>query len=117
MFEQPARVQRPSGQRAHVFDTACTARPTASTPAPASGESAGVVPVITGNSIHALVLSRAAARRAGINVQPIVYPAVPDDAARLRFFLSSTHSTEQLTHTAETVARVLAGIRAEFPVP
>ena len=55
-------------------------------------------------------------KQQGINVQPIVYPAVADDAARLRFFLSSTHSAEQLVHTAERVAVTLAEIRAEFPV-
>ena len=81
---------------------------------PAKGGS-GVVPVITGNSLHALVLSDRL-QTAGINVQPIVYPAVPDDAARLRFFLSSTHTREQLAHTADSVAATLAAIRDEMPV-
>jgi 8-amino-7-oxononanoate synthase len=52
----------------------------------------------------------------GINVQPIVYPAVADDAARLRFFLSSTHSEEQLSRTADCVRDTLAAVRAEFKV-
>jgi 7-keto-8-aminopelargonate synthetase-like enzyme len=82
---------------------------------PATGGS-GVVPVITGNSLHALVLSQRL-QTAGINVQPIVYPAVPDDAARLRFFLSSTHSEAQLAWTADTVAKTLGEIRIEFPMP
>lgn len=81
---------------------------------PAKGGS-GVVPVITGNSMHALVLSQRL-RDAGINVQPIVYPAVPDDAARLRFFLSSTHSRAQLAHTAERVAALLTEIREEYQI-
>jgi 7-keto-8-aminopelargonate synthetase-like enzyme len=80
---------------------------------PAKGGS-GVVPAVTGNSMHALLLSQRCVD-AGINVQPIVYPAVADDAARLRFFLSSTHTFEELDHTAETVARLLADIRREFP--
>ena len=79
---------------------------------PAIGGSA-VVPVITGNSMHALVLSQRLAER-GINVQPIVYPAVADDAARLRFFLSSTHSFEQLEQTAAAVAESLAAVRVEY---
>lgn len=80
---------------------------------PAAGESA-VIPVIVGNSFHALLLSDAL-KKAGINVQPILYPAVADNASRLRFFLSSLHSHAQLAMTAETVARELARIRAENP--
>ncbi len=82
---------------------------------PALGGS-GVIPVITGNSFHALVLSQRL-REQGINVQPIVYPAVPDDASRLRFFLSSTHSHEQLARTAAAVATTLTEIREAFPAP
>jgi 8-amino-7-oxononanoate synthase len=81
---------------------------------PSEGGSA-VVPTITGNSMHALMLSQRL-QDEGINVQPIVYPAVPDDAARLRFFLSSTHTEEQLAHTAERVADILGAIREEMPV-
>jgi 8-amino-7-oxononanoate synthase len=82
---------------------------------PAHGES-GVVPAITGNSMWALQLSQRLVD-AGINVQPIVYPAVPDDAARLRFFLSSTHSEAQLAHTADTTAATLDQVRLDFPLP
>jgi 8-amino-7-oxononanoate synthase len=32
----------------------------------------------------------------GVNVQPIIYPAVPERAARLRFFLSALHDEAQL---------------------
>ena len=65
--------------------------------------------------MHALMLSQRLAD-AGVNVQPIVYPAVADDAARLRFFLSSTHTHEQLGWTAEKAAEILAGVREEFRV-
>ena len=81
---------------------------------PAFGESA-VVPVVTGNSMHALMLSQRLVDQ-GVNVQPIVYPAVADDAARLRFFLSSTHTEEQLLWTAERVFETLAGVREEFKI-
>ncbi|TNE85927.1 MAG: aminotransferase class I/II-fold pyridoxal phosphate-dependent enzyme [Deltaproteobacteria bacterium] len=81
---------------------------------PALGGSA-VIPVVTGNSMHALMLSQRLVEQ-GINVQPIVYPAVADDAARLRFFLSSTHTREQLLWTAQTVADTLASVRADFAV-
>ncbi len=59
-----------------------------------------VVPVITGNSHAALLLSHAL-RAEGINVQPILHPAVEERAARLRFFISSAHSLDQINYTAD----------------
>jgi 7-keto-8-aminopelargonate synthetase-like enzyme len=78
---------------------------------PAAGESA-VIPIVVGNSFHALLLSDALMKR-GINVQPILYPAVADNASRLRFFLSCLHSEAQLEWTASVVAEELARVRAE----
>ncbi len=72
---------------------------------------AAVVPAIVGNSMDCMRLSEALAVRR-INVQPIVYPAVEDDAARLRFFISSTHTEEQLTHTLDVLRDELAKIRS-----
>lgn len=76
---------------------------------PAAGESA-VIPVVVGNSFHALMLSDALMNR-GINVQPILYPAVADNASRLRFFLSNLHTDEQLVYTTTTVREELERIR------
>jgi 7-keto-8-aminopelargonate synthetase-like enzyme len=112
MLEEPERVTKLQANAAtfhkalvdHGIDTG-----------PALGGSA-VIPAITGNSMHALVLSGQLLDE-GINVQPIVYPAVADDAARLRFFLSSTHSTEQLQWTAERVAHTLTKVREAYPLP
>jgi len=60
----------------------------------ASGGTA-VIPIITGNSLVALRLSHRMFAD-GINVQPILYPAVDESAARLRFFITSLHSEEQI---------------------
>ncbi len=70
-----------------------------------------VVPVIVGNSLDCLKLSAQLAER-GINVQPIVYPAVEDESSRLRFFLSAVHTEDELAQTAETVAEELANVRS-----
>lgn len=74
-----------------------------------TGASGGtpVVPVITGNSMVALRLSNRL-KADGINVQPILYPAVDESAARLRFFITSEHSEEQIRYTVERVALQLA---------
>jgi 8-amino-7-oxononanoate synthase/acyl carrier protein len=69
----------------------------------------GVVPVITGNSLLALRLSRRLFER-GINVQPILYPAVEEAAARLRFFITSCHSPEQIQHTVDETADALESL-------
>jgi len=68
-----------------------------------------VVPVILGNSMHALQLSKALLDR-GINVQPILYPAVEESAARLRFFLTALHTEEQIRTTIEAISEELEKI-------
>lgn len=45
----------------------------------------GVIPIITGNSVACLKLGQHLAN-AGIYVHPILYPAVSESAARLRFY-------------------------------
>jgi len=66
-----------------------------------------VIPVITGSSIQAAKLSEALFQR-GISVQPILFPAVPEKAARLRFFLSCQHTQAQISLTVDAVAQELA---------
>jgi 8-amino-7-oxononanoate synthase len=81
-----------------------------------------VVPVILGNSLHCLEVSHALGRR-GINVQPILHPAVEEKAARLRFFITSNHTEEQIRYTIAALAEELAKVnpayvrRAADPIP
>jgi 8-amino-7-oxononanoate synthase len=62
-----------------------------------------VIPAITHSSLKAARLSEALFRRK-INVQPIVYPAVQERSARLRFFISSEHTEAQIHMTVEALA-------------
>lgn len=62
-----------------------------------------VIPTITHSSLKAARLSEALFRRK-INVQPIVYPAVQERSARLRFFISSEHTEAQINTTVEALA-------------
>lgn len=57
-----------------------------------------IIPIITGNSLQAVKLSNSLFYR-DINVQPIIYPAVEEKSARLRFFLSSAHTELQIEKT------------------
>ena len=44
---------------------------------------------------------------AGINIQPIIFPAVEDRASRLRFFLTCLHTEGQVASTVDVVAEEL----------
>ncbi len=68
-----------------------------------------VIPIILGNSLHSLRLSQALFAR-GINVQPILYPAVEESAARLRFFITARHNETQIRATVRALAEEVAKI-------
>ncbi len=68
-----------------------------------------VVPVILGNSIHCLKLSKAMLAR-GVNVQPILHPAVEESASRLRYFITARHNQRQLRHTVRAMVEELEKI-------
>jgi 7-keto-8-aminopelargonate synthetase-like enzyme len=80
-----------------------------------------IVPVILGDSVHCLRLARAMFDR-GINVQPILYPAVEERAARLRFFITASHTEEQIRHSIDVTAEEVERIDPKYlgqtgPVP
>lgn len=64
-----------------------------------------IVPVITGSSLGALRLSEGLFRR-GVNAQPILHPAVEEERARVRFFITASHTEQQIRETVEILAQV-----------
>ena len=68
-----------------------------------------VIPVIVGSSAKSLLLSKALFHR-GINVQPILYPVVPEQSARLRFFITTNHTREQIQTTVSAIADELKAL-------
>ncbi len=72
-----------------------------------------IIPVILGNSINSLKLSRGLFAR-GISVQPILYPAVEERAARLRFFITSRHTADQIRRTITVMREELLKIDPSF---
>ena len=76
-----------------------------------TGTSTGlaVVPAIIGSSIRATRLSSAMLAR-GVNVQPILYPAVPEKSARLRFFMSCQHTEQEIEHTVSALAEEIKNL-------
>ncbi len=69
-----------------------------------------VVPVIIGNSAQCIELSEALFRK-GVNVRPIIYPAVQEESSRLRFFITSEHTEEQIYFTVNALADELVKVR------
>ncbi|MEV4235619.1 type I polyketide synthase [Nocardia sp. NPDC050408] len=78
-----------------------------------TGDSADtpIIPCIIGDSMQTLTLSNALLRR-GINVNPILYPAVPENLARLRFFVTACHTEDQIRDTVKILAEELALLRS-----
>jgi 7-keto-8-aminopelargonate synthetase-like enzyme len=81
-----------------------------------TSENSSVVPIVVGNSLMSVKLSQVLFHR-GINVGPMFYPAVPHNAARLRFFISCTHTEAQIRETVAIVAEELAKLKQETILP
>ena len=69
-----------------------------------------VIPIIIGKASPCMQLAQALEKR-GISVLPMIPPAVQDNASRLRFFISSTHTEEQIRFTVDTIAKELVKIQ------
>jgi 8-amino-7-oxononanoate synthase len=68
----------------------------------ATSEGHAICSIIVGDLINAGRLSDRLLAR-GLNVLPIIYPAVPLKAARFRFFITSTHTSTQIRNAVQTV--------------
>jgi len=65
-----------------------------------------IIAAITGSSVRAGRLSQALFEQ-GVNVQPILYPAVPEKSARLRFFMSCSHTEQHLDQTIAAIKQAV----------
>lgn len=70
-----------------------------------------IVPCVVGGSDTTLRLATALYER-GVVVDPILYPAVEEEQARLRFFITSEHRKDQLRYAVGVAGTELAGLRA-----
>ena len=71
-----------------------------------------IIPIICGHNSLALLLSEALYKR-GINAQPILYPAVPQEETRVRIFMTASHTEQQIRDSVEILAeewhRIVSG--------
>lgn len=65
-----------------------------------------VTPVIIGDSPRAVVAADQIYAR-GVNALPIIFPAVPEQQARIRYFLTSDHTDNQIDQAVEIAADVV----------
>lgn len=107
MEREPERVQRLAANGRRFLERA---RAAGLDTGPSAGLS--VIPVIVGDSIGAATLSNRLLAR-GINALPIVFPAVAEKSARIRFFITSEHSAEQIDRAVDAAAEELAKMREE----
>lgn len=68
-----------------------------------SAEAFSIVPIMVGDSLIAAKLSERMLER-GVNALPVIFPAVPMQSARLRFFLTALHETDHI-RAAVTITR------------
>lgn len=69
-----------------------------------------VIPIIVGESLKSVQLSQNLFKR-GINVPFMIYPSVPHNGARLRFFVTCNHTEAQIHQTVEILAEEVEKIQ------
>jgi 8-amino-7-oxononanoate synthase len=74
-----------------------------------TSEGYAVVSVIVGDLVSAGRLADRMLAR-GLNVLPIIYPAVPIKAARLRFFITSEHTPTQIREAVRAMREEIDGL-------
>jgi len=79
--------------RSHGFDTGNSAN-------------SAIIPIILGDSLLCIKLHKRL-YDSGIYALPIMYPIVPENSSRLRFFLSSTHTEQQIRETVKVLQEVM----------
>ena len=65
-----------------------------------------VIPIIVGDSLKSIQLSQNLFKR-GINVPFMIYPSVPQNGARLRFFITCNHTESQIRSTVKILTEEL----------
>ena len=66
-----------------------------------------IIPCNFGNSQNCLLASGYLYQH-GVNAMPIIYPAVSEKQARIRFFLSTLHTEEEIRETVDLLAEAVA---------
>lgn len=100
MLAKPERVRRAQSNCRYFLEAATRAGID-------TGVSQGhaIVPAMMHDSIKATVVA-ARLQQEGVNVLPIIFPAVPEKSARLRYFVTSEHTEEQIDLAIRSLSKV-----------
>lgn len=90
MLKEPKRVQQLQDNANYFYKCA-----TENKLVVGSATGHAIIPIMCKSSKKAVQLSQFLYSK-GIYALPIIYPAVPENLARVRFFISSTHTTKQI---------------------
>lgn len=74
-------------------------------------QGSAVVPIILGATSEAIRVHHALVERGALAL-PIMAPVVPENQARLRFFVTALHTPEQIRHTVDALADIVHGRQA-----
>lgn len=72
-----------------------------------TSRNSAVLPLMVGESLQCLRVFRQLKER-GIFALPIIYPAVPENTARIRFFMSCLHTDEQIETAISAISHALS---------
>jgi 8-amino-7-oxononanoate synthase len=75
-----------------------------------------IVPVVIGSSVRTVRLAHAMLER-GVALQTVLFPAVAEQSARLRFFVSSDHTEAELRFAADALAEAAGALGAVEALP
>ena len=102
MLESPERVRRAQSNCRYFLEAANQAGLD-------TGVSQGhaIIPAMMHDSIKATAIA-ARLQQEGVNVLPIIFPAVPEKSARLRYFVTSEHTREQIDLAIRSLSEVAA---------
>nr|VFK20020.1 MAG: 8-amino-7-oxononanoate synthase [Candidatus Kentron sp. LFY] len=101
MQQEPRRLEK-LRENAHFFMESAKARGLNT----GLSHNTPIVPIITGDSMRAFELAHRLFQK-GISVHPIVSPAVSEGDARLRFFITSEHTKEQIDYAVDQTAQFI----------
>jgi 8-amino-7-oxononanoate synthase len=104
MHREPERVETLHRNAKYFYETAKAHKLDTG-----NGSGTAVCPIVVGDSIPAVVLSECLLKR-GVNVQPVLYPAVPAKSSRLRFFITAMHTKDDIGTAVMVTAEELAKI-------
>jgi 7-keto-8-aminopelargonate synthetase-like enzyme len=110
LHREPERVASLQRNAKYFYDTAKSLKLDTG-----NGSATAVCPIVVGDSIPTVILSQQLFKR-GINVQPVLYPAVPAKSSRLRFFLTAMHTEKDIDTalgiTAEELAKIPESLKS-----